>query len=66
MLTIFSDSQDAPLFCLPLFFVKVTVISAFGRPLFGLLDRRGSYSGLSCRAQLLDLWDSQIAPKISL
>ncbi len=47
MLTISSDSHDNALFCLPLFFVRVPAISAFGGPLFGLLGRRCSYSGLS-------------------
>jgi hypothetical protein len=41
ILTISSDTHDdIALFCLPLFFVKVAAISAFGRPLFGLLGRR--------------------------
>jgi hypothetical protein len=48
MLTISSDSHDDnALFGLPLFFVRVPAISAFGRPLFGILGRRCSYSGLS-------------------
>jgi hypothetical protein len=48
MLAISSDfHDDNALFCLPLFFVRVPAISAFGRSLFGLLGRRCSYSGLS-------------------
>jgi hypothetical protein len=48
MLTISSDSHDDnALFCLPLVFVRVPTISDFGRPLFGILGRRCSYSGLN-------------------